>query len=131
MFPFSAVAHLAVMGQLVLTAEPQLGRDDPDTVQDGCGVILGLGIFPIRGISLAHQQHPVYAIECICRRSDVDPKPHVVEPYLLIRHHIGGIVQETGQRHIVPGIPFGGGNAFFGQLAGPRSPRDMSNPSYS
>lgn len=119
----AAVAHLTVVSQLCLHRQKQRRRHDTDTVQHGCPMVLGLGVLPRIGLPLAHQQHTVYAIKGLRRAGDLYALPQIVEPHLLVRHRIGGIVQQAGQRHVVPCGAFWGGDALGGQLAGQQPQR--------
>ena len=119
----AAVAHLAVMSQLCLYHQKQRRRHDAHTVQHGCPMVLGLGVLPRIGLPLAHQQHTVYAVKGLRWAGDLHALPQIVEPHLLVRHHIGGVVQQAGQRYVVPCGAFWGGDALGGQLAGQQPQR--------
>ena len=118
MLALAAVAHLTVVSQLCLHRQKQRRRHDTDTVQHGCPMVLGLGVLPRIGLPLAHQQHTVYAIKGLRRAGDLHALPQIVKPHLLVCHRIGGVVQQAGQRHVVPCGALGSGDALGGQFAG-------------
>ena len=118
MLALAAVTYLTVVSQLCLHRQKQRRWHDAHAVQHRRPMVLGLGALPRVGLPLAHQQHAVYTVEGLRRAGDLHALTQIVEPHLLVCHHIRGVVQQAGQRHVVPCGALGGGDTLGGQLAG-------------